>query len=127
MAPKAKTSPERTPTNRPKFQFVRYEPDEEDKQAIKRASWDYDVMEAALIDLVESDYAVSIKWDTFNKCYAAFLTTQNKFSPNWNLCLSGRGSTPTKAFKQVYWKHCQCDKVWPAPDYTRGPDGEFDD
>jgi hypothetical protein len=122
-----KISPERTPTVRKQFAFVKYELNDEEKAECKATEWSLEIADSHLIRLSESGYAVSLKWDGFHKCCAAFLTTKDEKSPNFNLCLSGRGSSPMKALKQLMYKHAVTEGVWPTPEFTNDVVTEFDD
>lgn len=87
--------------------FVNYELDKDAQAACK--AWGLD--SAALVDgidrLAEQGYHVSVKWDDYSQSFAAFLRTTDSKTGNEGLVLSGRGSTGSKALKQVMFKHFQ--------------------
>jgi hypothetical protein len=119
--------PERTPLGRTEFAFVRWDlsPAEQDevKQWVFSPADVFDWISA----LNEQDYAVSLKYDGYNKCFGCFITQKEKNHPNYNLCLTGRGSVAWKAAKQALWKHKECDEVWPTPEYAQNNTKEYDD
>lgn len=123
---KPKTYPEKPPTNE-KFAFVRYELEAVELQALKAWKPTLGELDDAIVGLVELRYKFTIKWDTYNNCYQCSMQTDNKFDPNYNLCLVGRGSSPMRSVKQVLWKHKSCDSVWPTPDFSGKRSAEFDD
>lgn len=73
----------------------------------KQKAWD--ITPSDLLDLVtkaaEAGYKLSVRYDTFSKCQAAWLIAPEDDSPNSGRILSGRGSTAQSALKQLLFKH----------------------
>jgi len=104
-------------------QFVRYELDKEQQSACKASA----ITEAELFDellaLVGDGYKFTVKWDDYSQCHASFMQLSHPVGPNANLILTGRGSTPFKALKQLLWKHSVClDGDWSGYAERRGGD-----
>lgn len=94
-------------------QFVNYELTKEEQAACKK--WEFGIEDYfnAIEKLLDSDYKVSFSQDTYNRCFAAFLTPTKDNKVNEGMILSGRGSTPLKAFKQLCYKHFHIfDGLW---------------
>lgn len=94
-------------------QFVNYELTKEEQAACKK--WEFGVEDYfnILDKLLDADYKVSFSQDTYNRCFAAFLTPTKDNKINPGMILSGRGSTPMKAFKQLIYKHFHIfDEQW---------------
>lgn len=125
---KKNSPPESAPkSTRVKWEFVRYELDEAQIKQCREWVLDWETLDDLLLKLHEYEYKFVLKWDAYNSCYQAMMSTDNKFQPNYNLGLVGRGSTPLKALKQVLFKHAACGEVWPAPDFHAGRSVEFND
>jgi len=89
-------------------EFVDYDLSAEDKALCKAQILDVEQFDALLVRLIEGGYKLSVKWDTYTKCNASFLISDDPLNENFGLILTGRGSTPLKAIKQVLYKHFQC-------------------
>jgi hypothetical protein len=86
-------------------QFINYELDKASAAACKAWELDTDACFDALLKLCEAGYRVSLKWDDFSSAYGAFLQQTTAGEANFGYCLTGRGSSPYKACKQVLFKH----------------------
>jgi len=76
---------------------------------------------------VENGYRVTARWDDYNECFACWLLPPREDKDNAGLILTGRGSSPYKAFKQACFKHYQLfQEVWPKEVDKRGGN-EIDD
>jgi len=99
------TKPE---NSRPAFQkseFINYDLSKTEKEACK--AWDMSLSELDLMmqKLNESSYKISVGWDNYSRAFASFLVPQDAQMENYGLILTGRGTTPVKAIKQVLFKH----------------------
>jgi hypothetical protein len=54
---------------------------------------------------IEEGYKLTLKWDDYSNSYAAWMQPIDSEHDNWGYILSGRGSTPAKAVKQLFFKH----------------------
>src|SRR3970282_2723423 len=63
----------------------------------------------SLSKLFSDGYQVTMRWDAYNSCHAVWLSTRDEDSTNYGLILSGRGSTPVKALRQLLFLHFE---VW---------------
>lgn len=122
---KSQTAPQST--GKSDFQFVKFELEEVELKKLKAWQPDLAEIDSLLEKFEEEGYNISFKMDTFNDCLACYATTKDVKSPNFNLCLSGRGSTPIKAFKQLIWKHHLSDGQWPHPEFSLITKTEFND
>jgi len=95
-------------SNTPRFNdvtFVNWALSDQEKVDVKAWNFTHDDLNEALIALVEGGYKVTFSYDTFNTCYScAFVPTKDAKS-NQGYILSGKGSTPLKAFKQCAYIH----------------------
>jgi hypothetical protein len=76
---------------------------------------------------VDEGYNVVFKVDQQHECYMASATMQVKGHINYNICMTGRGSSPMKAAKQMFFKHQACDGKWPYYDNEQDKRLKFDD
>jgi hypothetical protein len=93
--------------------FIQYELDESQRIECKGWDLDGDALWLELLAYVDDGYTFSVKWDTFSQCYACFMQVRGDDQHiNANLILSGRGSSPAKAVKQVCFKHRAVGASW---------------
>jgi len=85
--------------------FVNLEPDKDEQKLIKDWEVDLSSLDDMLVDLTEASYSVSISYDFRNKCHVAYCNPRGDDHVHYGLMLSGRGSSPYKALKQLCWKH----------------------
>jgi len=98
----------------------------DDKLACKAWEISLEELDQELMRLNESGYKVSVGWDDYSQAFASFLVPQNKDMENFGLILTGRGTTPVKAVKQVRYKHLRClGEDW--HNYARGDREPLDD
>lgn len=110
-----------------KGEFVDFELTVQQKEDLKNMGLDTEWMDGAIVELVEAGYRISIKYDEYNSAYAAFMQQMDSRGENFGFILSGRGSTPLKAVRQVLYKW----SVVPGGDLAQFQRGkrreEFDD
>lgn len=125
---KSNTPAATAPTNyKREFAFVRYELDESQRAECKKWSPTLVELDDEILKMNEELYTISLKYDDYNSCYSCNITMPDVKHANYNLCLTGRGSTPFKALKQALYKHHSVDHVWPIPEFSAGRKVEFDD
>lgn len=80
-----------------------------------------------LFRLIDKGYSVKFSFDDYNRCFQAVMTGSAKDHSDYGVFLSGRGSRPEKAFKQMsYFFHEVCGSEL-LPNLIDKPDGEYDD
>lgn len=107
MASKAAS---KTKLGAPKFgdaKFINYSLSVEQKAELKKAVFTAEDMESLFDKVTEADYKVSLSYDTYNSCFACFITPKGEKHQNAGLILTARGSTCLKAFKQAMYLHYQ--------------------
>lgn len=85
--------------------FVQYELSKEQQASCKAWSFTGDDASDALDKLVQASYKITFRFDERNNCPACWIIAEKENVMNPNMILSGRGSTPIKAFKQACFKH----------------------
>lgn len=86
---------------------------------IKAAEWDIVKCDAMLHALLFDGFKVSVRFDMSNNCFAAWMIPPDGHKWSGSI-LAGRGSTPTKAIKQLLYIHhivldCRWDTVQDQP------------
>jgi len=107
--------------------FVRFELDEKQTAACRNWHPTFEEVDDIMLRLEDDNYKVSFSIDRYNKCAQCVLQTDANLGPNQKLLLVGRGSTPLRAFKQVFCKHTACSGEWPVPDFQINAKAEMDD
>lgn len=85
--------------------FINQDLTAEQQREVKAQNWGFDEVESLLVKLLEQEYKVSVSFDNYNHCFAAWLLPQGTAHVNYGLILTGRGSTPLKAVRQALYKH----------------------
>ena len=124
MGQKPNTSP------KPRFndvKFVTYDPPKEVQAQLKTWLTTFDQFDDALLKFCEEGYKLTFKWDSYNHAWSAFASPEGDNPRNKGYILTGRGSTPLKAAKRVFYAHWTAfDTDWVAGhEQNRGE--EFDD
>jgi len=88
-----------------KAEFINLELTEDQRKQLKSQPLDLEDADDALLKLNEAGYGLKLKWDEYSEAFAAFLQTDDEESENYGFILTGRGSTPLKALKQLLYKH----------------------
>jgi hypothetical protein len=115
MPPK-KTSPEKAPQEGRKFGFSPYELSDDQIAECKAWVMSEDEFFGILEQFVSDNCNVVFNYDAAHGCWMCSATQKHRNHANYNICMVGRGSTPRKAFKQLYWKHQACNGKWPYYD-----------
>lgn len=93
--------------------FVQYELDKTQQEACKNHEVTSDQLFDELLAFISDGYKVTFRYDSYNECYSTFMQSGGEGGPNAGYILTGRGSTPLKAFKQLVYKHRVClDGEW---------------
>jgi len=110
--------------NFPQATFVSYTLSEDQRKELKKTLFSFDEIDSQMLKLLEEDYKITFRPDTFNKCHACWLIPAGDKHSNAGMILSGRGSTPLKALKQALYIHYQIfDGEWGAwRDTSKGED-----
>lgn len=120
--------PQTTPNKpaQPKFLgFINYDLTKEESARLKGRVMTLDEFETEMLRLNDEGYKVSLSYDAYHKCYGCFFSHRDPDHDNAGYILSGRGSTPFKAFKQALYIHFQVfDGVWGR---DRATNAELDD
>lgn len=85
-------------------QFVNPNLTDDDRARVKAAPWDLQLFELFCEVELRAGYKLTIRFDEQNDCYAAWLVPPDRL-PNKGYILAGRGSTPSKAVKQLGYAH----------------------
>lgn len=93
--------------NSPDVYFVNYDLRKEEKAKFKKwVTSEGQKLDEMLLRLCEGEYQLSIKYDDYNTCYAAFISPRgDKAKINEGLILTGRGSSPLMAIMGVLFRH----------------------
>lgn len=108
---KAARAPRPAPKPTYETTFVNFDLDKE--QSAQCKAWKMDAAElwAAVMGFLDDGYSLSVQVDDRNACYMCIARAKIP-GINTGLLLSGRGSTPDKAVKQVLFKHGLLDNDW---------------
>jgi len=106
--------------------FVQCELDDEQQRTCKAWQLDESSLLVELVSFTDDGYSITFRWDTFSDSYACWLQIRGDATHiNAGLILSGRGSSPAKAFKQAIFKHRLMEEDWRA--WAERPKRELDD
>lgn len=101
---------------RPQAKFVQYELTKQEQADVKAVVVPHEELFDFLMGLVEKDYKVTFKWDSYHNCNCCWLIPSENDTDNRGLILTGRGSSPEKAIKQAMWLHTvRFKSIWPVP------------
>jgi len=108
-------------------EFINRELDKEETE--KYRVWRDEVSDVfdRLQETVESGYKLSVKYDDYGECFAAYLIP-GEDSNNSGFILAGRGGTPYRAIAECLYKHTFIfHEEWGADDRRqgRGRDSDF--
>lgn len=96
--------------------FVRYELSDDEAKNLKTAEVSEKAALEGVVALVEQEYKLTMRWDGYHGCHCVWLLPPDNHPDNAGLILTGRGSSPFKALKQLLWLHYERFKeIWPAP------------
>jgi len=72
---------------------------------LKVRTFSADECDKCMLVVLEQGYKVSCSFDERHGAFAAYLTQTREDGPNYGWTLTGRGSGPMKALKQLFYKH----------------------
>lgn len=102
-------------------QFIQYELDDAQLKELKAVEMTGDDILDAVLEEITNGYKFTIKYDSYSDCFGVFMQDSDGTTGNGGYILTGRGSTPAKALKQVLWKHRTClDGSWAGYAERRG-------
>lgn len=107
--------------------FVNIQVTDELKATIKSIEFKPDAFVSGLFRLIDSGYSVKFSYDDYNHCHQAVMTGAVKDHADYGVFLSGRGSMPEKAFKQMSYFFYEICGASLAPNLVDKPDGDYDD
>lgn len=101
---------------KPEFKgFIRCDLDDDQKARIKKQTPDVDKLFDSVEALVDAGYKFGFSRDNYNNCYQCSLTCNNKESPNYLWCLTGRGPNLGSALMVLLFKHFEVLlEAWPV-------------
>lgn len=93
--------------------FVSYTLDESERKLLKARAFTDEDFSTWLWRYVENGYKFTFTWFEKQRAYQCTATHTDEKHDNFGLFLSGRGSSPLKAFKQWVYIHTDvCAEVW---------------
>lgn len=102
----AKKPAKRQPPSNPSFKgFLNMNLSDEDKAILKATTYDEAMWQGDLEKWIDNGFKFTFSEDTYNHCFQVIGTRQDKDHKDFGILLTGRGSTPIKAFKQ--WVYVQ--------------------
>jgi hypothetical protein len=117
MARDPKNKPESKPT-KPRFndvQFVNWSLSFEQKQDCKNFLVTEGDHDEALLTIIQAGYKVTVSYDNYRDCFTASIVPTQDAKSNQGFILTGKGSTPLKAARQVLYIHYRImDEDWSA-------------
>jgi len=131
--PTPKNNPKRPPkpssSVNPNFRgFINYDMSDFDKAEVKKHDFTEIDFVSWLAKVNDGGFKVTFQYDDYNHCFICIGAYADKTHPDYGILLSGRGSSPLKAFKQ--WVYIR-DSVIGDDDWSawldRGKTIEIDD
>lgn len=100
MATKKPSKPAPAASN-PSFRgFLNIDLNETDKATIKRSEFTAELFDSFLEKKISDGLKFTFSYDDYSHCYQVIGTWNIKTHEDYGILVSGRGSTPIKAFKQ---------------------------
>jgi len=99
MAKKSASTPPSTPSQGFRG-FINVNLTDDAKSFIKERPFSDETFANSLFQEIENGYKFTFSYDDYSHCYQCIGTRQQKEHVDFGILLSGRGSTPAKAFKQ---------------------------
>lgn len=106
--------------------FVNYSLSAQEKDQCKLWCPTLDELDTELYAVCRDLFKVTVKYDAYSDGYAAWLVPHNTNTELAGMILSGRGSTPIKAVRQVLFLHNMMGGDWGSYAVTK-KEFSFDD
>lgn len=103
--PKNKPTPKPTQPRFNDVQFVNWSLSAEEKAACKAWKMTTEDYDNFIGGVVEAGYKITVSYDNFRLCFTASIVPTKDAKSNEGYILTGKGSTPLKATKQVLYIH----------------------
>lgn len=101
--------------NQSKVEWIDVQLSDKQKQQMKADMPDNDAVVLGIEALVEKGYSVSVRYDEWNSCVAAYITPSADDAQNKGKILSGRGRSAASALRGAIFRHFTVLKgVWGA-------------
>lgn len=85
--------------------FIKRELTADEQRACKAQAFDDAECVDQLVKLCSKGYKLTFRWDEYTNSFAVWASVSDKDHHNFGYILTGRGSLPSKAFKQLLFKH----------------------
>lgn len=106
--------------------FVNYSLSADEKRQLRDWEPSLSELDDELFGICHDLFKLTVKYDAYSDGYAAWLVPHASNKQLAGMILSGRGSTPFKAVKQLVWLHKMMGGHW--QDYAQAKrEFEFDD
>lgn len=100
-----KSKPEKKRGGAPAFRYLNHDLSQEQVAVLKAMDIAAEYPWSEVSPVVAAGYKFSLTLDMKNACYIASLTDKQPGSAYENVCLSGRGGSPEKAFAALLFRH----------------------
>ena len=128
MPTKKPSKPSQSASN-PSFRgFINIPLTEDLKSFIKNKPFSDAVFVQVLLEMTSYGFKFTLSHDDYQHCFQCIGTRQDKEHPDYGILLTGRGSTPAKAFKQWHFIATEIIGETPWSEMLKPPQaGEYDD
>lgn len=94
--------------------FIKRELSADEQRALKAQPFTPEQAVQELLRLCDRGYKLTFKYDTYTNSHAVWASATDPTHMNYGYILTGRGSEPWKALKQLLYKHYQLcnDETW---------------
>lgn len=100
-----KSKPKKEVSNAPKFRFINHAFDKQQREDLAAMDVGVEFPTEVVDGLVAEGYKYSLSFDAGNQSFVASLTDRDDASAFYNVCLTGRGSTPSNARASLLYRH----------------------
>ena len=95
------------------IQWVSVELTLEQGAEMRKTFPDADAIFDGALKLVEGGYKVTLRYDDYNKCHAAYVFAESEEHANGGMCLTSRGGSPLTALRGAVYRHfILFDEAW---------------
>ena len=107
-------------------EFVQLELTVKEKEALRAFGATSDELDGYIKDFLDNGNKITLKWDDRNTCYVAF-GFPGVDTVNGGYILTGRGGAPSRALRELVYKHAQILGGEWGNYHNRGGSGSGDD